>query len=116
MKAKNATKPFCGATDKVLTNLGCDDGQEYLSNEKEIIENPFLETEASLTSKSWSIPCDIFISFKVAILCDVTLYLTKFFLYNQNFLRSPSDLGYCANPFKNKYLIIHKYSLFDFES
>ena len=36
-RIKNATKPFHGATDKVLTNIGSNGNQEEVTNEKEIV-------------------------------------------------------------------------------
>ena len=37
-RIKNAFKPFCGAMDKVLTNIGNNENQEEATDEKEIIE------------------------------------------------------------------------------
>ena len=37
-RLKNATKTFCGATDKVLTDIGNEENQEVVSNKKEVIE------------------------------------------------------------------------------
>ena len=33
-KIKNATKPFYGATDKVLANIGINENHEEVTNEK----------------------------------------------------------------------------------
>ena len=55
-RIKNATKPFCGATDKVLTTLGSIDEQEHLSNEKEIIEKALCEENKQKFTMAYSSP------------------------------------------------------------
>ena len=42
-RIKNATKPFCGASDKVLTDIGNEENQQVVSNEKENIEKALCE-------------------------------------------------------------------------
>ena len=55
-RIKNATKPFCGATDKVLTKVGSINQQEVISNEKEIIEKALCEENKQKFTMAYSSP------------------------------------------------------------
>ena len=55
-RIKNATKSFCGSTDKILIHNDNDEHQEIISNEKEVIEKPLSEENKQKFTMAYSSP------------------------------------------------------------
>ena len=55
-RIKNATKPFCGTTDRILINNDNDEQQEIISNEKEVIEKALSEENKQKFTMAYSSP------------------------------------------------------------
>ena len=55
-RIKNATKPFCGDMEKVLTNIRNNENHEEVTNDKEIIEKALCNENMKKFTMAYSSP------------------------------------------------------------